>query len=639
MVSMNDGPRSRPLRVLLVEDVESDAVLLLQELRRGAYEVAHLRVDTLDAVKDALDTGGWDLVISDYCLPSLTVMEVLEAVRGSGIDVPCIVISGTIEEETAVQALRAGARDFVVKHHPARLLPAIARELHEAEERRRKRAFEAALDDARDRMRFALESAGVGTWEVDLVTGTSVWSDVLEGLHGLPAGGFGGTFDAFLRTVHPEDRRHVSDRFTRSIANDSEWTLEYRTVWSDGSTHWISAVGRAFYADAGRPVRAAGIGLDITSRKHLEDRLRQSQKMEAIGQLAGGVAHDFNNVLTAILGFCHMLLENDDPDSSQRADLLEIEKAGQRAAALTRQLLAFSRHQVLQPKVLDANRLVRGIEPMLRRLVFENIELSLTLRPEAGLIKIDPTQFEQILVNLVVNARDAMPRGGTLTIATERARLDGRDHAGLIVQDTGVGMDDATTRRIFEPFFTTKGVGKGTGLGLATVYGIVKQSGGDIAVSSEPGRGSAFRIYLPNVPPVTAEVIEHAFGAALPRGSETILIVEDDAAVRRLASITLKRSGYNVLEAGSPREAEDVSRRHVAPIHLLLSDVVMPDSDGPPLIDRLRTTRPGLRLLYMSGYAGETVVKHGISLEDTPFMQKPFTRPMLAEKVREVLDT
>jgi PAS domain S-box-containing protein len=391
------------------------------------------------------------------------------------------------------------------------------------------------------------------------------------------------------------------------------------------------------------------VGRDVTEQRKLEHQLRQAQKLEAIGHLAGGVAHDFNNVLTAILGFAELLTEELPPDSPGRADLFEIKRAGERAAGLTRQLLAFSRRQILQPVVLDVNQRIRDLQLLLRRVISEDIDFHVTLAAALGQVRMDPTQFEQILVNLVVNAGDAMPRGGALTIETRNATLD--DHYQqhhfpvrpgayvlVAVSDTGIGMDQATRERIFEPFFTTKEVGKGTGLGLATVHGIVKQSGGDIWVYSEPRLGTTFKIYLPQVVQPAQAAAERAAATELARGTETVLLVEDDQAVRRLARVTLERAGYTVLQAGNPKEAMRVAAESGAGLDLLLSDVVMPESDGPLLFDRLTPLHPMLRVLYISGYADEAIVRHGILVDGTPFMQKPFTPHGLARKVREVLD-
>ena len=390
-------------------------------------------------------------------------------------------------------------------------------------------------------------------------------------------------------------------------------------------------------------------GRDVSEQRLLEEQLRQAQKLEAVGQLAGGVAHDFNNVLTVILGFCDLMMDGLSPDDHRTRDLIEIKKAGDRAAGLTRQLLAFSRKQVLQPRVLSINTVIAGMETMFKRLIVEDVNLRVVLAPDIGLVLMDPTQLEQILINLVVNAADAMPRGGKLTIETGNVTLDEHyqqrhlpvvpgNYVLLAVSDTGIGMDEQVTRRIFEPFFTTKGAGKGTGLGLATTYGIVKQSGGNIGVYSEPGYGSTFKVYLPQVG-TAAGIVERPKDATdVPRGTETILLVEDDEAVRMLARVTLERAGYRVLAARHPVEAMRLADAVGSRIHLLLSDVIMPESEGPPLYDRIARSNRGLRVLYMSGYTDEAVVRHGVLVEGTPFLQKPFTPLILARKVRDVLD-
>jgi PAS domain S-box-containing protein len=392
------------------------------------------------------------------------------------------------------------------------------------------------------------------------------------------------------------------------------------------------------------------IGRDVTERQRLEMQLRQAQKLEAIGQLAGGIAHDFNNLLTAILGFADLAAASLPPADPARVCVSEVRRAGERAADLTRQLLAFGRQQLVQPRVLDINDVIRGIEPLIRRLIRENVQLMLALGDDVPPVRMDPTHIEQVLVNLATNAADAMPHGGTLTVATStgagtagdlppRAAEEPELRVRLAVHDTGTGMDDATLQHIFEPFFTTKASGRGTGLGLATVYGIVKQNGGDIRVSSMVGRGTTFEIELPAVPDAPSAPVEAPRKAAEPpRGAETVLLVEDDEAVRYLTRLMLEHLGYQVLEAGSPRQADAVVQTFDAPIHLLLSDVVMPDSEGPPLLDRLRPGRPDLRVLYMSGYADDAVLRQGVLVGTTPFLQKPFDAATLARKVRAVLD-
>jgi signal transduction histidine kinase/ActR/RegA family two-component response regulator len=388
--------------------------------------------------------------------------------------------------------------------------------------------------------------------------------------------------------------------------------------------------------------------MDVTQRRLLEDQLRQAQKMEAVGMLAGGVAHDFNNLLTIITGYSQLIVNNLSLDDPNRQSAEQIMKAGERAATLTRQLLAFSRRQVLQPKVLDVNRLIGTLTAMLRRLIGEDIDLRLDLRQGLGQVNADPGQIEQVLMNLVVNARDAMPRGGTLTIETANVNLDvnyTRTHVTLkpgpyvmiAVSDTGVGMDENTKAHAFEPFFTTKAQGRGTGLGLSTVFGIVRQSGGGVDIYSALGKGTSAKVYLPRID--QQEVIESPEQHEQSRkGSETILVAEDDEMVRSLVKETLMRQGYEVLDAASPLEAQKIADSHRGLIHLLITDVVMPKINGRDLATRLARRRPQMKVLYMSGYTDGAVVNNGILRKEVAFLQKPFTPAALAGKVREVLE-
>ena len=391
------------------------------------------------------------------------------------------------------------------------------------------------------------------------------------------------------------------------------------------------------------------VGVDVTERRRLEEQYRQAQKMEAIGQLAGGVAHDFNNLLTAISGYTDLVREDLPPEDPRRQDLDEVRRAADRAAALTRQLLAFSRRQVLQPRVLDVNDVVRGMTKMLQRLIGEDVTLATSLAGAPQLTNADPGQLEQVVMNLAVNARDAMPAGGDLTIETGGVTLDeeyAASHADaragqyvlLAVSDTGGGMSDEVKAHIFEPFFTTKGPAKGTGLGLATVYGIVKQSGGHVAAYSEAGRGTTMKVYLPlaDAPPEAASAT--AGEATAPSGSETILLVEDDQSVRRLARGILQRSGYHVLQARDGAEAVALCHGHRGDIHLMVTDVVMPGMGGPESAELIRQLRPGMKVLFMSGYADRVVTEHRALYPRAPYLQKPFTPGALAQKVREALD-
>jgi len=398
----------------------------------------------------------------------------------------------------------------------------------------------------------------------------------------------------------------------------------------------------------GRAAKLAVL-MDISGRMQLEDQLRQAQKMEAVGMLAGGVAHDFNNLLTIITGYSQLILNNLSSNDQNRHSVEQIMKAGERAAALTKQLLAFSRRQVLQPKVLDLNRLVTSLGAMLQRLIGEDVDLRLMLRPDLGRVNADPGQMEQVLMNLVVNARDAMPKGGILTVETSNIQLD-EGYAGkhisvkpgryvmLAVSDNGSGMDPATKARLFEPFFTTKGSGKGTGLGLSTVFGIVKQSGGSVEVYSEMGAGTSVKVYLPRIDqPVALEAVTTV--RTLPRGSETILLVEDDEMVRTLVRETLVREGYRILDTSDPMEARRMADHHKGPIQLLITDVVMPKVNGRDLAEQLVRRRHDLKVLYMSGYTDNAVLNSGILHKDVAFLQKPFTPGTLTEKVREVLES
>jgi two-component system cell cycle sensor histidine kinase/response regulator CckA len=389
---------------------------------------------------------------------------------------------------------------------------------------------------------------------------------------------------------------------------------------------------------------------DISQRKLLEEQLIHAQKMEAVGRLAGGVAHDFNNMLTVISGYNRMMLDDLSPLDPLRGNAEEILKAADRAAALTNQLLAFSRRQIIRPRVLNVNAVLAGTEKMLRRLIGEDVQLVLNTAPDIGNVRADPGHIEQAIVNLAVNARDAMPEGGRITIETSNVYLDEnytRTHLGvqpgefvmIAVSDDGHGMDSETRRHIFEPFFTTKERGRGTGLGLATVYGMVKQSGGDIWVYSERGKGTTFKLYFPRV---SDPVAESADGDATPMAgprSETVLVVEDEKAVRDLTVKMMRQLGYNVLAAASGAEAIEIGKSHTGHIALLLTDVVMPNMSGRQLADILVVSRPGIRVLYLSGYTENTVVHHGVLDEGVDFLPKPFSREVLARKVREIISS
>ena len=511
-------------RVLVVEDSATDAKLIVKELERAGHALVHLRVEDADAMRDALSKEEWDIVLSDWRMPHFDALGALEVLAQSGKDIPFVIVSGTIGEEAAVTAMRAGAHDYVSKEKLARLGPVVERELRDASER-------AAHRIAQKRLR------------------------------------------------------------------------------------------------------------------ETEEQLRQSQKMEAIGRLAGGVAHDFNNLLTVILGYGHVLTYSlEDPELKDAA--VEICTASERAANLTRQLLVFSRRQFLTPSVIDIATIVSEMEKMLGRVLGEDVDLVFDVR-STGRTRIDPTSVEQIVMNLVVNARDAMPTGGKLTITTEDVIVDDAfaathvggsagPHVRLAVCDTGTGMDEATRDHVFEPFFTTKPQGKGTGLGLSTVFGIVRQSSAMILLETTLGAGTTFNIYFPCVNDADVATADHVVTLPTLNGTETILVVEDDEQVRATVRASLERHGYKVVVARTGDEAMLLTELHA--IHLLLTDVVMPGMSGPELVKKVRALRPTLPVLCMSGYTDDDVARHGFVEGDVAFIQKPMTPSVLARKVRAVLD-
>ena len=483
---------------------------------------------------------------------------------------------------------------------------------------------------------------------MDYTTGVLRWSEILEAQYGLQPGTFGGTFEAFVERIHPDDRESVLETVGKAMKSGADFSVQHRSIWPDGTVRWLSGAGRILLGEHGEPVRGVGISLDVTERRTLEEQYQQAQKMEAIGRLAGGVAHDFNNLLTVILGYCELLLADLDPDDPRQADIAEIQKAGTRAAGLTRQLLAFSRKQIIEPTLLDLNVVVADMRAMLGRLIGEDVKVVLGLRPELALVKADRGQVEQIVMNLAVNARDAMPKGGTLTIETANVELDEHyakthlavkpgPYVALTVTDTGTGMTPEVQARLFEPFFTTKEVGKGTGLGLATVHGIVTRSGGSVNVYSEVGKGTSFKVYFPRAD-AAEMVVDAPPPVARPRaGTQTVLVVEDAEGLRELARRLLERQGYTVLVAANADEALRLFEQN-ASIDVLLTDVVMPGASGPELTRQLVERRPALKVIYMSGYTEEAIVQHGVLNPGIAFLHKPFTSETLGRKIREVLD-
>ena len=764
----------RPLRLLIAEDSPEDTKLVVDTLRGAGYSVTFQAVDSPELLQDQLRRVDYDLVLSGHTLRSGTGMDALRIVRQANPYTPFIVATPSLGDETAVEYIKRGASDYVLKDRLDRLPVAVDHALTEKAHRQEtarlheelassKRDWELTFNTVPDpvlifdqqcRIRRANLAAShlLGLCGPELIG--RFCHDVLHAPAVAPSGcthqqvlatgvaqryddsesHLGRTFDVInsplkdpesvvigcIQTLHDITERNRTERALRdgeeryrllfqanpqpTFVYDAN-SLEYLAVNDAAVRHYgystdeflsmtikdvrlpedaprllavTSAHALANYQAAMAASLEIGhwrhrkkngclidvditthhlefagknavlaIATDVTDKLRLEQELRQAQKMEAVGRLAGGVAHDFNNLMGIVLGYSDLLALDTTLSEQARHRLEEIKKAGERAAAVTHQLLAFSRKQVFETRIIDLNRLVTNTTGLLERLLGENVALATEFDVELGMVKADATQLEQIIMNLAVNARDAMPDGGKLTIHTANTELDAAygegdthvpsgDYVMLEVSDNGTGMDAETQSQIFEPFFTTKETDHGTGLGLATVYGIVKQSGGYISVYSEVGIGTTFKIYLPRVQGVADGLVSSSLPATIERGSETILLVEDDAALRTLDRELLEELGYRVVEASKGSEAIVVSGRYSGSIHLLMSDVIMPGMSGKQLADELLRSHPNTKVLYVSGYTNN-VIQHVLSNPGAPFLQKPFARETLSKKLREIL--
>ena len=606
------------------------------------------------AFVEALRLGGFDLILADYTLPGYDGAAALAAARELRPDIPFIFVSGTIGEERAVEILREGATDYVLKHRLDRLVPAVQRALREAGERARRRTAEQALRETEQRFREMTDNLREVFWSGS-ADGRQIHyaSPACERIWNRPLAELQNRPESWLEPVPPDDRPKLTQARAQLAAGRS-YTVEYRIAGPDGGLRWVEERGYPVADAQGRVQRTVGVALDITERMELQHQLQQSQKMEAIGQLSGGIAHDFSNLLTIINGYSNLLL--DDPRLAPGlADIArQIYVAGGRAASLTRQLLIFSHRNQPRPQSLDLNDLISEASAMLRRMIGEHIRLELDFARPLPRTLADAGMIEQVLMNLVVNARDAMPGGGGLVISigstdvtpADAQRMPGArpgPHVWIGVRDTGCGIPPEILPRIFEPFFTTKEPGKGTGLGLATVFGIARQHQGWIEVESEVGGGTLFRVFLPVAPAdaTLAPGIARSTTESHPvaGGAETILLVEDEVAVREYARTVLEMNGYKVLQAGTGHEALEVWKWHRSRIALLLTDLVMPDEmTGMELAQRLRADRPDLRVLYTSGYNPETAGQVFDAEPGRAFLHKPYQPKTLARMVREVLD-
>src|SRR5256884_1662109 len=631
------------VRLLMLEDSEADAALIRRELQRLAPPPDVRHVQTEASFAAALREFVPDIILCDHNIPSFGGWAALAIARQFAADVPFILVTGSLDEETAVAYLKGGATDYILKDRVIRRGPAVLEALDSARQRQALRRQERLLRqiiDADPNLIF------VKDWEGRFV----LVNEATAAVYGTTVDGLVGKTDADFNSNQVEVAHFLrDDRDVMSSGRSKLISEEPVTNPATQQTRWFQTIKVPLALPDDDSPKLLGVATEITERKRLEEQLLQSQKMEAVGQLAGGVAHDFNNILTAIVGYADLLAaEFTGTNSRHLEDLEEIRKAARRAAALTRQLLAFSRKQVLEPRIIDMNGVVMNLEKMLRSLISENISLQTHLAADLAAARADPNQLEQVIMNLAINARDAMPEGGSLTIETGNATLD-EDYAAqhvsvlpgeyvmLAVTDTGCGMDEHTKARIFEPFFTTKAPGRGTGLGLSTVYGIVKQSGGNIWLYSEPNKGTTFKVYLPAVQAAPEDIGKPAAAERPPKGGGTVLLVEDDEQLRRLTHRALAAQGYTVLEAERGSMALDIARRHKGPIDLLLTDVVMPDMNGPKLAEMLRVARPGLRVLFMSGYPDGAITNQGMLEHGVAYLAKPFTTEAIARKVRDVL--
>jgi signal transduction histidine kinase/ActR/RegA family two-component response regulator/HAMP domain-containing protein len=552
-----------------------------------------------------------------------TAGALLLGMLGRSVSAPLLVLTGAAREITRTGSYRLRVPDRA-GDEIGELTAAFNRMVATVEQQ------QDALHQSEARLRLALAGARMTTWVLDLAAGAE------------PA------ITALLGGVHPDHHVAVAEAIRAAIADRSGFEVEFRIARDGETEHWTALRGQLVTDERGQPARLIGVAQDVTDQRRIAQQLIQSQRMEAIGNLAGGIAHDFNNLLTGMLGYLAFVQRRLPPDPQLREDLAQVDRAARRAAALTSQLLSYARRQMVIPTVVDLNATITSLEPLMRRVVGEDLELATELADGLGATRVDPGQLEQVLLNLVANARDAMPQGGRLTIRTRRAvindeaaRLDAELRPGEYVVtevgDTGIGMTPEVMARVFEPFFTTKPPGSGTGLGLAMCYGIVKQADGHIAVESEPGRGSRFSVFLPR----QAEPVPATDGSAAPappRGRETVLLVEDDETVRELTARFLRESGYTVLQASDAAAARDCFERHRGGIDLLLTDVVMPGGSGRELAETLAAREPSLAIVYMSGYTADIVLRQGVVQEAVAFIPKPFTESALGEAVRQALD-
>jgi len=640
------------INILILEDMPADAELIGRELLKGGIAFSSRRVDSREDFVRGLEEFAPDIILADYKLPSFDGMSALKIAQERCPDTPLVFVTGAVGEEAAIEMLKSGATDYVLKDRLSRLVPAVSRALREAENRKALKQAVEELGRSKEFNETIFNCLGDPVSVIDPQSQTIIAAN-----------------NAFIEKYGSEEKdiigRHCYEVTHGSnepcsppehpcpmveSLNDGRYTkYEHVHCSLDGDKIYVEVATAPVKCETGKIAMIIHAERDITDRRHLEEQIRQSQKMEAVGLLAGGVAHDFNNMLTAIMGYCSLVKMGLKEDVSLKQYVDQIMSAGEKAANLTQSLLAFSRKQILDTKPVKLNEIVQRIEKLLLRLIGEDIELKVVLGEEDLTIIADIGQIEQIIMNLTTNARYAMPEGGTLIIETGSATITEEYAKGHVearpgsygvvtASDTGVGMDERTMERIFEPFFTTKEVGRGTGLGLSIVYGIIKQHNGFINVYSEPGKGTTFRIYLPLI----KQAVMETGAAALPSpagGTETILVAEDNADVRGLIKTVLEDNGYKVIIAADGEEAVSLFSENMDKIRLVLLDIIMPKKDGKEAYIDIKKIKPDIMALFMSGYAADIVRGKGIIDEGLELLMKPVSPEVLLRKIREMLDS
>jgi PAS domain S-box-containing protein len=628
------------VHVLVVDDSDDDTVLIVRALTRAGLAVSHARAETAAEVAAALADRTPDLVISDYTMPSFRAEQALDQVLAHDADLPFLLVSGQVGEETAVAVMRAGARDFILKDRLDRLAPAVLRELREATERRQRRDAEAALRESEERFRLLAEHAQdiIFRYRLDPAPAMEYLSPAVAAITGHRPEEFYADPALIFRLVEPADRQ----QFERSWRAPRPGTLTIRWSRPGGGHTWIEQRASAVTDATGRLVAVEGILRDVTEgvlaqreRTELEQQLRQAERLDSLGQLAGGIAHDFNNILAVISGYATMLVEDLAADDPRRSDAEAIAVAAVRGTGLTRQLLIFSRLEPSRPETLDLNEVAADLQRLLGRTLGEDIDLTTVLAAGLPPVTMDRSKLEQVLMNAVMNARAAMPTGGRLTIATA---ADGDGFVRLTVTDTGCGMTAAVAARAFEPFFTTKGRGSGTGLGLATAYGVVTDAGGTISLASQPGEGTTVLVRLPVGTPAADGAVPAAAPAPATGTGQRILVVEDEDGVRDIVCRILTKAGYEVHAAAGPQQALQMCGAGHPPFSMLLSDVIMPGMSGTQLAAELRTDRPSLPVLFMSGYTSGPAPGGQQMQADAPLIHKPFRADQLLHAVHQLLN-